>query len=281
MTPRAVGAWALALAVAFGVTAGASGAVFRETDPELPAFSLPFAFGVGPDGSVAVLEDLAGRVVTARPGGDARVLPGLARPAAVAVDPGGTVLVLDREAGGWVLRVWRGGRERAAPLGGDVAPREPVDMDARDGIAWVLDRSPPRVLLYAYDGASLGWTDLAARAPFSVALGGHGEAFVTDPAGPGVLSFSPSGAPLGPVSLEGTGVTRPTGVAVDPGGTVWVSDGVTGRVVGLEPSGAREVLRSPDGDLRLDDPLRLRWREGLFVLQGRPGRVRRMEVQRR
>ncbi len=274
MSPRAVRGWALALAVGLAAAAGARG-------PELPAFSLPFALGAGPGGSVAVLEDLAGRVVVARPGVPPRALPALVDPAAVAVDPGGTVLVLDRADGGWVLRVWRGGDWDTAPLAGDAAPGRPVDMDARDGIAWVLDRSPPRVLLYAYDGAGLGWTDLDARAPFSVALGPGGEAFVTDPAGPGLLSLSPSGVALGPVSLEGTGVTRPTGVAVDPRGTVWVSDGVTGRIVGLEPSGARQVLRSAGGEVRLDDPLRLRWRGGLLVLQGRPGRVRRMEVQQR
>ena len=281
MSPRPAAAWALALVLALAATAGASEAVLRPVGPGLPVLSLPFAFGVGPDGTVAVLEDLAGRVVVARPGRSTRALQGLAAPAAVAVDPGGTVLVLDRAAGGWVLRAWRDGRGHAAPLAGDVVPREPVDMDARDGIAWVLDRSPPRVLLYAYDGAGLGWTDLDARAPFSVGLGPSGEAFVTDPAGPGLLSFSPSGAPLGPVSLDGTGVTRPTGVAVDPGGTVWVSDGVTGRLVGLEPSGARDVLRTAGRELVLEDPLRLRWGEGLLVLQGRPGRVRKVEVQRR
>ncbi len=262
----------LAAAVGLALALWAAGAAAQA---EFPRFSLPFAFGVGPGGKIAVLEDRAARVVRVRPGETGGRVEELEAPRAVAVDPVGTVLILDRRGGEWVLEVRDGAGSRAVVLQGDVLPAEPVDMDAREGIAWILDRTPPRVLLLGYDGVVLAWTALDARAPFSIALGPSGEAFVTDPAGPALLSLSPTGEFLGRVVLDGTGLTRPTGVAVDGGGTVWVSDGVLGTLLAIGPKGDRRLLPGPQGGW---DPLRLRWRQGLYVLDRRGGSVKRLDL---
>lgn len=234
-----------------------------------------FAPGPGAEGAF-VLEDGARRVVWMRERGRGEPLPGLWAPRALGRDEDGVLLVLEAEPA-WTLVGFRGNREVwRVPLGGDLLPRSPVALAARNQVVWVLDRDPPRAFLYAYGGAGLGWADLAgqARSPFSLALGAAGEAFVSDPLGPSVLRLSPTGTFLGYVSLGGSGVTRPTGLAVADGGRVWVSDGVTGRISCFDAPGEGRCR----ADLpRFEDPLRLAWAQGqLWVLEARPGRVRRL-----
>ncbi|MDF1553591.1 MAG: hypothetical protein P1P84_11045 [Deferrisomatales bacterium] len=250
----------------------------------LPEFSQPFDFTpAGADG-VYVLEDLQKRVLRGHPGATALPLAGLRQPLALARDPDGLLHVVDTlDSGELGLRTYRADQAlRAVPLQGEVLPTRPVSAAAGDGILWLVERTPPRLYLYAYDGASLGWVDLAevARSPFAVALGAAGEAFVTDPMGPTVLSFSPAGEYLGPIALEGTGITRPTGVAADRNGRVWVSDGVIGHVVALDPAGAHSQLEERGKLLRFRSPLRLAWRPGaLWVLEADSGRVRIVELE--
>lgn len=244
-----------------------------------PAFEARDPIGFAPlgRGGVAVLEDLAGRVRIVGGGEDGQVLPGLERPAAVAADEQGLLLVLTGTGG---LAAYRDGRSVwRVTLRGEVMPGSPVDLAAREGIVWVLDRAPARLLLFAYDGASLGWVDLQerARAPFDVALGPSGEAFVSDPLGPAVFAFSPSGSYAGDLGLAETGITRPTGLAVDGDGQVWVSDGVTGLLVLLDPTGKRPARSAGS---RFVDPVRLAWRDHtLWVLEGRPGRIREVQLE--
>ncbi|MHB8767006.1 MAG: Vgb family protein [Deferrisomatales bacterium] len=252
---------------------------------EVAGFALPFDLAPLPGRGVAVLEDRAGRVLAAPGRGPREALAGLAAPRAVATDEAGLLLVLDGTGDRSRVVAFRDGREAwRVALPADPSPGRPVAAAAREGILWVVDRSPPRLLLYAYTGKSLGWVDLAplARAPFSVALGPAGEAYLADPMGPGVLRFSPAGSYTGAVNLAGSGITRPTGLAIDPRGRLWVSDGVTGRVTAVDPGGGREELTSGGAPLGFDDPLRLAWREGvLWVLEARAGRVRRLNVEAR
>ncbi len=273
---------AVVVAVLAGVAA-ASAAPVRRSAPPVAGFLEPFGFAPTPGGAVAVLEDRGRRVLWATARGRTTPLAGPARPRAVAADSAGRVVVLDdRGDAGWWLLSFRDGRpDGEARCQGDRTPTDPVDAAFREGIVWVLDRSPPRVFLYAPDGASLGWTDLpaAVRQPFSVALGPAGEAFVTDPLGPAVVALSPAGSVLGDLDLDGTGVTRPTGVAVDDQGGVWTSDGVTGCVVRLSPPPPPGTSCGRDRP-RFSDPLRLRWSDGgLWLLEGRAGRVRRIHTE--
>lgn len=258
--------------------------VGRLTSPSFAAFSRPFDFAPAPDGEVVVLEGQPGRVVRERPNAAPVTVEGLDRPLAVARDRDGLLHVVDTlDSGGLGLRTYRADlAARAVPLQGDAVPEQPVSAAAGDGILWLVERAPPRLHLYAYDGTSLGWVDLAqvARAPFGIALGPSGEAFITDPLGPAVLSFSPTGELLGSLSLEGTGITRPTGITVDSSGRVWVSDGVIGHVAALEPAGAHSKLEERGRLLHFGSPLRLAWRPGaLWVLDADSGRVRLVELE--
>lgn len=275
--------WICVVLVTLGPV-GASALDVQLSDWDLPGFTFPIDFALGPPGRVAVLEDQNLRVLIAGTRGTSEPLPGLANPKAMARDEEGLLLVLDTPSGSHAeLVAFRGTREGwRVTLQGELRAARPVDTDARDGILWVVDQSPPRLFLYSYDGSSLGWVEMGehARAPFSISLGPAGEAFVTDPMGPAVLAYSPTGSYLGGLNLDGTGVTRPTGVAADPTGRVWVSDGITGRVVCLDPAGEDTHVACAGRPLRFEDPLRIAWwDEALWVLEGRPGRVRRVVLE--
>ncbi len=270
---RGTGGWAGAAVLVLLLWAW--GAWAGELRVPLPAMNQPRSFAVDRDGRVWWVEDLSGRVLRGRPGERAAEMVGVARPVAVAAAPEGAVLVLHTTGDGFRCALWAGGERRSVPLVVEPPLGDPAGMAARDGIVWVVDRRPRRVVLFAYDGSALAWTDLSerARAPFSVALGPAGEAYVTDPAGPAVLAFNPSGAYLGALDLDGTGLTRPTGVAVDGKGRVWVSDGVTGALVLLDPARDGTTMGADGRAIRFADPLRLRWRERIWVLDAAPGRI--------
>jgi len=250
-------------------------------DPGTPGFNLPIDFAPGIEGAVAVLEDLGNKVQLSHGRKGSASLEGLEYPKTLAADDTGLLLVYEITG---VLIAFEGEKEIwRVEVQGDVFPQRPVGLAARSGTIWVVDGSPQRIFLYAYDGASLGVFDIAkwARAPFSVALGSTGEAFIADPMGPAVLTFSPAGTYMGSIDLEGTGVTRPTGVAVDTDGHLWVSDGVSGRVVSMSPSGDRPEIWCGGKRLHFDDPIRLSWTDNaLWVLEGRIGRVRKVEMEK-
>lgn len=277
---RAGWCWGAAAALLVGAALGWA-QESRQREAEFPGFQAPFAFAAAPGRALFVLEDRQRRVVAAKGRSRVSALPLLKDPSGLDADETGTLWVLDGRRP-FTLVSFREGRDpEVRPLKGDSLPSTPVDLAARLGVVWVLDRDPPRLLLYAYDGALLGRVDLAglARAPFSVTLGAAGEAFVTDPLGPAVLSFSSAGSLLGSLPLEGTGVTRPTGIAVDASGRVWVSDGVTGLIVPLPALGSTPGSRHPGPKLRFTDPLRLLWwDDALWVLEGQTGRVKRVEA---
>jgi streptogramin lyase len=250
----------------------------RLSDANFPAFRTPFDFAPGADGGIAVLEDLEAAVRLAPGGPNAPALAGVSGAKVLAADETGLLLVMDGNAN---VTAFRRGRESwRIKLQAGQRPARPVGLAARNGIFWVVDRNPARVLLYAYDGKQLAATDLKpwARSPFSIALGPSGEAFVTDPLGPAVIALTPAGSFSATLALEGTGVTRPTGVAVDPGARVWVSDGVTGVIVCIDPKDGAQTVRWADKSPRIQDPLRLGWARGaLWILEGRAGRIKRAD----
>lgn len=273
----------LAAVLVLGAASASDPTQLRFVGAPLRGFRLAYDLAVGPNGLVVILEDVGKRVTQIDPQGRQHIFRGIQAPRGVAVDEAGRVVIVEVETGAAHLTafaghdlLWR--RE----LKGGAAPAKPVATAARDGVVWIVDRSPPRLLLYAYDGASLGGFDLHdhARTPFALALGPSGEAFVTDPLGPAVLTFSPSGAYQGTVDLDGTGVVRPSGVAVGPDGSVFVSDGVTGTIAVLRSVGTEWKVEAAIGGLRFQDPLRLAWGHGsLWVLEGIPGRVRRVQTE--
>lgn len=256
----------------------ASALELRVVEGEAVGLRNPFDLAPLDDDTAAILEDLDGVVRVIR-GSSRTVLGGLTAPRALAVDETGLLLVLDGPSG---LVGFRRGKEAwRVKLGGEVKPpARTVGMAARNGLVWLVDRASPRVALFAFDGQGLRSVDLKARArsPFGVALGAAGEVFVTDPLGPAVLALSPSGTFQATFRLGGTGVTRPTGVTVDGSGRVWVSDGVTGTVTCFSAKGDMLAVRYAGRRLRFQDPLRLGSSRGfLWILEGRPGRLRRAQ----
>lgn len=267
--------------ILFGFCRSAVAMEAKICDPGTPGFQLPIDFAPGVEGGVAVLEDLIDTIHLFQSRKNMVSVKGLEYPKTLASDDTGLLLVY--EATGQLV-AFEGNKEAwRVEIQGDVFPENPVGMDARNGTVWIIDRSPQKIFLYAYDGASLGVFDIDqwARSPFSVVLGPSGEAYISDPMGPAVLTFSPAGTYMGNIDLNGTGITRPTGVAVDSGGNVWVSDGVSGRVVSMAASGDRPEVWCGGKRLHFDDPIRLSWADGaLWVLEGRIGRVRKVELEK-
>ena len=59
---------------------------------------------------------------------------------------------------------------------------------------------------------------------------------------------------------------------------VWVSDGVTGMIVRVDPKDGVHTVRWGDKSPRIQDPLRLGWARGaLWILEGRAGRIKRAD----
>ena len=195
---------------------------------------------------MAVLETATRSIKTGRVERDGKVrnwtpLPGLGKPLAVTSDETGLLLVLSEQDGKWLLRRYLNDRQQgyAEPL--EALQNGKTGMvcgaAARNGILWLVFRDPAAVALYAYDGVLLAQAQVEriARAPFSVAVGAGGEAYVTDPLGPAVVVYSGSGGFEARHELAGSGITRPTGIAVDARGQLWLSDTVTGRVPVVTP----------------------------------------------
>jgi len=253
-------------------------------------------FSLGGRNALAAIESQERRVVISRADASGRFGPwsalplsGMEAPEALASDETGSLLVVGRTGRGHALLRFRDGAPEGRPV--ELAltgKREITGAAAGNGILWLALKSPPGLLAAAYDGQPLVEPialDGMARAPFSVALDPAGRAYVTDPMGPAVLVFSASGKLEGRRDLAGTGVTRPTGVAVDGRGRVWLSDGVTGRVVELMPVENGAVVRRTEHSTRYDDPLRLAADPGsgggVWVLEGRAGRLVKAEETER
>ncbi len=246
---------------------------------------------LGDKHGLAVLEPLRGRVriATLKSNGRASkwtTLMGLERPVALAADETGLLLVVEKRQHDLTLVSYRDGKpvtERQKL--GLKANRKIKGCAARSGILWLVLAEPVEIRLYSFDAKPVARADGVERytaAPFSVALGADGSAFVTDPMGPAVVTFSGSASFKVRYDLTGTGVTRPSGVAVDAWGGVWVSDGITGRVVCLEPGpqSARIGCAGPN-QILYDDPLRLAadptGKFGVAILECRPGIIMRLE----
>ncbi len=104
---------------------------------------------------------------------------------------------------------------------------------APDGTLWLADGVNHEVVRLDAMGAELGRTPLPdARA---IAFGPTGEAYVGPLFGTAVTRLAPDGAVLGtfPVGRD------TTGLAVDAGGTVWVSGGDAGKVARFAPDGKK------------------------------------------
>ncbi|TAL17762.1 hypothetical protein EPN96_04355 [bacterium] len=237
----------------------------------------------GAEEGLAVL-DAGGRVRVGKFEGSRvekwQFLPGVESASAIAGDETGLLLVVSRKGEDYFLSSWRMGEsdktQRKLKL-----PRAMSGLSgaaAGNGMLWLVFRKPVGVLFFAYDGMLLGEAEGTEflRSPYSVALSGLGEAFVTDPMGPSIVRFRSTGQKEQVYDLTGTGMTRPTGIAVGSDGAVLVSDGLTGGLARLKTSGSVWDLEF-SGEKNFDEPLRICTdnlsNRGVFALEARSGKI--------
>ena len=262
---------------------------------------MPTAAAVDGEGNVFVADGVNDRVVQFDANGQ-RVTEirsigeeKLARPVGVKVDAAGRLWIVDTGHGRVLVRKPDGTLEHIfgpKPAPGvqllDVTDVMPVG----DGSAcWLVDNDGHRLarsvgqesepLTIGGRGEGLG----RFQYPFAIAQGINGDLFVTDVINGRVQALNKSGQPLFAVASYGVGigqVYRPKGVACDAKGNVWVSDGTLGVVQTFSAAGkVIDVLRDEKGEpFRFDVPMGLTFdRQGrLYVVELRPGRVRRLEI---
>jgi hypothetical protein len=207
-------------------------------------------------------------------------LPGVESASAIAGDETGLLLVVSRKGEEYFLSSWRMG-ESDKTLRKLKLPRDMSGLSgaaAGNGMLWLVFRKPVGVLFFAYDGMLLGEAEGTEflRSPYSVALSGLGEAFVTDPLGPSVVRFRSTGQKEQVYDLTNTGMTRPTGITVGSDGTVLVSDGLTGRLGRLRTAGSEWNIEL-SGEKNFEEPLRICTdnlsNRGVFALEARSGKI--------
>ena len=216
-----------------------------------------------------------GQLSAVATGARVRAVGGAERSGAVAIlgDPGGVLRAL----------LLSGGKPGASV---ELKPAEPLknvtDVAAHNEIIWVLQQDPPTVALFGMDGAELSRSDLTpfATAPFALALAPSGECYVTDPLGARILVLDQFGVVKAVMELSGTGYTRPTSLALDREGRLYVGDTVLGEVGVFTVKDKKLARTSSPAPLKLEDPLRLAFSgEWLWALQGWSARVVRFPAR--
>ncbi len=167
----------------------------------------PYGVALAPDGSVLVVEQGAGRLLSVRDGSVTVLASGLDTPVGVAVGPDGAPLV---SVAGAVLRISGGG---GTPLVDGL--RTPHGILVRDGALYIVDSGSKEVVEYDLDTAAR--TTIAAGLPVGPPPG------VTPKPLKGMPPFS---GPQGPFA----------GIAAGPDGTLYISGDGDGSVLALRRS---------------------------------------------
>jgi DNA-binding beta-propeller fold protein YncE len=203
-------------------------------------FGGPTAVGLDPLRDLAWVSDgFGGRVAILDPStGRTTTLPGFVTPAALVVDVLNAVTwVCDEDAG----KLWAfdpGG----TPVGNPIEPLSlpiGVDVDPFDHSVVVVERNGSRLRRFAPDHSLLA--TLTVPLPSRVAVDSlTRRAWVTSFTGHAVYRVPPS---FTAIEDTVTGFSGPLGVAVDSRrGRIWVADAVAGQVIGLDRTGAVQVL---------------------------------------
>jgi DNA-binding beta-propeller fold protein YncE len=208
---------------------------------------VPTDVATGPDGAIYVAEFGTSRVSVFDPEGEPRGIVGagkLVAPFGVAVGPGGTTYVADAEAGGVFV------------FGADASLREQWGEEHGVGKAWdVACAADGRVAVNIADGPDIfvfpaegGEPSRAAPPadgdfrPTELAFGPEGELFalgqVTGPGGVQEYYVIIYDENLFPKGRFDVGLTAPGGLAVGPGGVVYVADDSRHTVKIFRPGGA-------------------------------------------
>jgi DNA-binding beta-propeller fold protein YncE/4-amino-4-deoxy-L-arabinose transferase-like glycosyltransferase len=201
-----------------------------------PAFIEPCAVAVSPQGQVYVLDtqaDIAYRFsAQGEPQGTVGAGSGLYRPRGIAVDREGNVYIAN--TGGNNVVKFSATGEVLAQIGragkGDGQLDQPCDVAVDEqGNIYVVDTLNQRVQRFDRTGRYQGqWPIAGAGTAYAPHLAlAAGIVYLTDPEGGRLLAYSPSGALLGAWGSPGAGegqFTKPTGLALDSRGRLFVAD---------------------------------------------------------
>ena len=221
---------------------------------------------VAPDGTVTTLAGSGPTAATLGsfadgPSAQARFW----NPSGIALGPGGTLLIADtgnhhiRALTRSAVKTLAGSETPADRLGlpdGGLADgpgraaqfRYPTDVAIlSDGSALVVDCGNRRIRKVAPDGAVSTFADLApagAKSPCGIALLPDGRALVTDPAAEAVFQVSVEGqvSALPGIDKNAPIWVRPTGIAADAAGVVYIADTGSHCIMRLRPGAAPHVL---------------------------------------
>jgi predicted membrane-bound mannosyltransferase/sugar lactone lactonase YvrE len=222
-------------------------------------FNQPWGVAVAPDGSVYVSDTWNHRVQHFSPEGKFLNMWGhmgqggapeeFYGPRGIAVDRSGDVYVAD--TGNKRVVVFNASGAPKTVIGGGTGPvqfNEPVGiaLDARGNI-YVADTWNQRVQVLApADGGQYsvktvwavdGWYGQGIDNKPFLAVDSQLNTYVTDPEACRVLEFSSAGGPIhvwNACSNAASSTTLPSGIAVDPGGGVWLSDAGSGQIVNFQ-----------------------------------------------
>lgn len=211
----------------------------------------PQGVAVGPDGDLYVADTWNQRIEVFSPTG--RFLRSWSKgfgtgpgqfygPRSLAVAPNGNVYVAD--TGNKRVQVFSStGRFLFSWGGPGSAPgqfNEPSSVAvARSGLVYVADFWNQRIQVfnahgqYRFSWPVATWTTGTYEEPY-LAIAPNGDVVASNPSSANVLEFTPRGAPVRTVRVQG--ITDPIGVAIRPDGTVAVSDPVA-NIVDLVPTG--------------------------------------------
>ena len=221
---------------------------------------------------VYILDAANGTLLSGNPRSGLTPVEVTGRPRGAGSDEKGQTVVVTGDASGYKAHIFTGGRKlRSFDLKPTAKLVQITDVAIKNEIIWLLQQTPPLVVLFGADGAELSRSDLSsvARAPFSLALGPSGEGYVTDPIAPAVLELNAFGQYKTTHKLAGTGFTRPTGITSEVGGRLWISDTILGEVAPFAlKEKTLEKLPAPTS-VTVEDPIRLSATgDALWVLSG-------------
>ncbi len=207
-----------------------------------PALQQPFDLAVDEDGDVYVLDSLAGSVLRFSPDGRLKGKAGesvsLYSPRGLALDARGNLYVADTghnrvvklsSKGHLLYQFSRAGRQ-------PMEMNQPTDVAVdEEGYLYVVDTLNERVQKWTTEGYYAGYWPIPLADTYDsprLALG-RDVVYVTDPQGKRVLVYDRDGQPLGQWG-EGR-FERPSGIAVDAKGHIYVTDVLTGSVQVFAP----------------------------------------------